>query len=371
MLMSLVKGMWLVTPSQFPVVIGGGDTPVDASEIGPLTPITPIGSFVADFVALDLDRLDSFRSFAARFGLEAILPFLPSGGEAARDPGSRRTVEVFLPTNQVEKEPRMYALRIPARDHPPKMQEVLRTLVERWFDDAQPEAAGLSPAERFRKMPDDRFARALVDCRRRLRPHDADMWATLLSRDGNPDQSGVEVEADLPRSKAAVVEEVWEAPDVFSACCLDIAELLKANLSLRKCRYCGAYFVPQRSEELYCRRPVRERRSRKPRSAVTPALLTCRDIGPQWQYRESLREDPLKQAYRRAYMRQYMRLRSLGKEPKQVAEQIQPTPEEAKQKMDEVRSGKMTLSQYEAWLSVQGRKAAEPQWGVRRLQPES
>ena len=118
---------------------------------------------------------------------------------------------------------------------------------------------------------------------------------------------------------------------------VQIQGLLQSPQYVRKCKYCGRYFLTERSNIDYCQRiPDGE-------------TQTCSVIGPGRNYLEASSKDVALSAYNTSYKRMYARLHrgSINRVD------FETWRETAKDKLDKTRSGELTIDEYMEWLKEQ------------------
>ncbi len=132
--------------------------------------------------------------------------------------------------------------------------------------------------------------------------------------------------------------------DYFVTCfeeCLyvELLELMRRRIHLKTCRNCGKLFLPRRSNADYCQR-ISQKDGK-----------TCAEIGYARTFSQNVRNDELLQAYTRAYKAHYARMsKPRKKAPNMTREEFNSWYHEARQKLDEARSGRIDGEEYKAWL---------------------
>ena len=128
-----------------------------------------------------------------------------------------------------------------------------------------------------------------------------------------------------------VTYQVNSLEELFS---VQIQGLLKSPNFVRKCKYCGRYFLTDRSNIDYCQR------------IPDGGTQTCSVIGPGRRYLEASSKDEALSTYTKAYKRMYARLHrgSMGQAD------FDAWHEAAKDRLSKVRGGEMALEEFVAWL---------------------
>ena len=108
---------------------------------------------------------------------------------------------------------------------------------------------------------------------------------------------------------------------------------------IKICKNCGKFFIPKRSNVDYCHR------------IYTDDGRTCSDVGYTQTFAKSVKNDDVLQAYTRAYKAHYARMtKPRKKAPNMTREAFETWYEEAKRKLELVRSGQLDAESYKAWL---------------------
>ena len=118
---------------------------------------------------------------------------------------------------------------------------------------------------------------------------------------------------------------------------VQIQGLLQSSQFVRKCKYCGRYFLTERSNIDYCQRiPDGETQS-------------CSVIGPGRRFLEASANDEALSEYTKAYKRMYARLHRGSMDQKD----FDSWREYAKKKLEQARDGKLGIDEYGEWLRDQ------------------
>ena len=136
------------------------------------------------------------------------------------------------------------------------------------------------------------------------------------------------------KNKTSVPYITYQVNSLEELFYVQIQGLLQSPRFVRKCKYCGRYFLTERSNIDYCQRVANEE------------LQTCSEIGPGRRYLEASSKDEALSAYYKTYKRMYARLHR-GSMEQGVFDAWR---EEAKERLANVRGGEMVLDDFIAWL---------------------
>jgi len=152
-------------------------------------------------------------------------------------------------------------------------------------------------------------------------------------------------EGDLDKIKSTLLEHKVDVVEMVDIDTLDdllsyeLYHTLKSDLLLRKCKFCGEFFIVRgRIDMEYCER-VKKGES-KP----------CSLIGATRSYWGSKADDPIHVAFQKAYKRNHSRQR-VGK---MTQTEFYEWSEEARQKRGECEAGRLSLDEFTAWLGNKG-----------------
>lgn len=128
--------------------------------------------------------------------------------------------------------------------------------------------------------------------------------------------------------------EEYKINDIFEMLFLEIEQMIKNNIPIKKCRYCHEYFVVEDKKVVYCNR-------------IAPGETEpCNKVGPSRVYKANLEKDyPLK-IYERAYGTKYAQYSRSSISMEEFDEwRI-----EAREKLDAVRAGTLDESTFAQWI---------------------
>lgn len=156
-----------------------------------------------------------------------------------------------------------------------------------------------------------------------------------------PDYSLISKETDIEKIKTALLEnkvdvvemvEINNLDDLFN---FELYHTLKADLQLRKCKYCGEYFIVRgRIDIEYCNRT--KEGETKP----------CSLIGATRSYWNSKTDDPVYAEFQKAYKRNHSRQR-VGR---MTQNEFYEWSEEARKKRSECEMGRLSIEEFRQWL---------------------
>ncbi len=120
---------------------------------------------------------------------------------------------------------------------------------------------------------------------------------------------------------------------------LELRELILRKCKIKKCKNCGRYFVPKKSNIDYCQR------------IYTEDGKTCAQVGYAQTFAKSVKSDELLLAYTRAYKAHYARMSKPRKKAANMSrEAFDAWYAEAKQKLDQARNGTLDSEIFMRWL---------------------
>jgi hypothetical protein len=180
------------------------------------------------------------------------------------------------------------------------------------------------------------------------------MHHTLVKKDGYKNdavEDYIEESEDMTpleramRGFVAASNEMYDVPlttydceTVEDACIASLHFLITHKYNIRKCANCGKYFIPLRSDAIYCDRisPFNKRR-------------TCKTDGAQRTHINNTNEDDLKSRIKRTKEARYMRARR-NPQDKWLQKEYNEWKDTLNQKKKDHKSGAITTKQFIAWL---------------------
>jgi|GEM_PF-4276802 len=130
---------------------------------------------------------------------------------------------------------------------------------------------------------------------------------------------------------------------ISQACYFEFINMIKNNILVRKCRYCGKYFVlTNRIDAEFC--------NRIPEGSVK----SCKEIGPIKRYMEKVKANPAKELYQKAYKNnnRLLNLKKISHESydswkKEALEKMKNVNESIKENQNDKER---LLDEFEKWL---------------------
>jgi hypothetical protein len=140
-------------------------------------------------------------------------------------------------------------------------------------------------------------------------------------------------------TKPPEVVELYEINAIDDLCRFEFVKMIEREIFIKKCKNCGAFFIPNRRQDTeYCDRIFADT-GRK-----------CSEIGATLRYEKKVAENPVWEVYKRNYRRQNSRTRA----KKMTQAEFLQWSDEATQKRDECLAGELPFDDYVVWLE-QGR----------------
>ncbi|WP_346697947.1 DUF6076 domain-containing protein [Catenibacillus scindens] len=120
---------------------------------------------------------------------------------------------------------------------------------------------------------------------------------------------------------------------------LEFSEMIRQKVLVKVCKNCGRLFIPKKSNVDYCHR------------VYTEDGKTCQDVGYSQTFARSVKNDDLLLAYTRAYKAHYARMSKPRKRAGNLSrEDFEKWYQEAKDKLNQARSGALDGEEFKAWL---------------------
>lgn len=127
----------------------------------------------------------------------------------------------------------------------------------------------------------------------------------------------------------------YEIDDLFQLLYLEIVSMVNANIMVRKCKNCGKYFVVSNRKIAYCDR-------------IYESGKRCSSIGSTRSFQQKLKQEEALKIYTRAYKTHHARV----KKEKMSQNDFTTWCDEAKAKLEQVRSGKLNITDFQNWLKI-------------------
>ena len=132
----------------------------------------------------------------------------------------------------------------------------------------------------------------------------------------------------------------YRVDDFLQLIQLEIYALIQSDVIVKRCKYCGRYFLTDRLTVEYCSRIAEDE------------TQPCDVVGPKQSFSKLLNEDAALKAYNRAYKTVYARLRRGSI----TEEAFNAWKAEARRRLDETRENGASVDEYIAWLKKDIRK---------------
>lgn len=134
-------------------------------------------------------------------------------------------------------------------------------------------------------------------------------------------------------------ESLYTIKSSISLLIFDLAQCIKTNANIVKCKNCGNYFVPQkRSDSVYCTYPLHNNRGK-----------TCKDVGAQITRANKEKNDLSTKEYRKVYMRLKMAMHRHPDNP-EIKEKLSKLTGEIQDWRNKLSQGIVSLSEFIDWL---------------------
>ena len=142
-------------------------------------------------------------------------------------------------------------------------------------------------------------------------------------------------------SKANVSSSYFiECTDIIQALLIELLEIAKLNIEIKKCRNCGKFFVPDnRSDEIYC-------------SNIYEKGKTCKEIGHFKVQQKLIQENDDLRIYRNVYQKLLLRTRRNPSNTK-YAREFEFFKDDNNKWRENISKGKCTKKEYVDWLKKQ------------------
>jgi hypothetical protein len=128
--------------------------------------------------------------------------------------------------------------------------------------------------------------------------------------------------------------EKYEITDLNQLLFLEIMSMIETDTKIKKCKNCEMYFVWTNSKKEYCDRIAKGEK------------VPCSEIGSKRTYQKKLEKNPALESYERAYSTH----RERYKRKKMTQDNLRLWGDEAKEKLEQVEKGTLSLSDYKEWL---------------------
>lgn len=174
----------------------------------------------------------------------------------------------------------------------------------------------------------------LGDIFKPLSTHNYANW----SRDGIPadlkDQVAVAVELAATQKTNPIYVE-YEVDDLRQVIYLEVLTMIQAGTMVKKCKYCGKYFIVTNRNISYCNR-------------INESGVRCSSVGPFQNFQKKMEADEALKIYNRAYKTHHARVRK----GTTSEEDFRLWYSEAREKLDQARDGKLDIDSFQKWLKI-------------------
>ena len=131
-----------------------------------------------------------------------------------------------------------------------------------------------------------------------------------------------------------------ECADIIQALLIELLEIAKLNIEIKKCRNCGKFFVPDnRSDEIYC-------------SNIYENGKTCKEIGHFKVQQKLIQENDDLRIYRNVYQKLLLRTRRIPTNTK-YAREFEFFKDDNNKWRENISKGISTEKEYIEWLKKQ------------------
>ena len=142
--------------------------------------------------------------------------------------------------------------------------------------------------------------------------------------------------AEAQQLSSSPVNEYYAISELRQLLMHEMFSMLNQSIIVKKCRYCGNYFIAENLKNEYC-------------NGIAPnENKPCSEIGSQRVYQSKVKKDEAYTLYQRAYKTHFARI----KKGKMTQMEFSAWGIEGKQKMTDAREGRISMDEYAAWLKI-------------------
>lgn len=135
--------------------------------------------------------------------------------------------------------------------------------------------------------------------------------------------------------KGSTIDISYSCTNIYDMLMLELTKMFECNISFKKCKNCGRYFIKKGNyESNYCNR------------VIEGSNKTCQQFAAQKNYKNKISSDEAWKAYNKYYKRYFARAK-VGTIKKSVFKKWQ---YEATFKRDECLAGRLSIEEYIEWL---------------------
>lgn len=132
------------------------------------------------------------------------------------------------------------------------------------------------------------------------------------------------------------VSDVYTSKFLGDIAFVILNQIIQNDLIIKTCQHCGRYFVPNKSNEIYCDRVYEDGR-------------TCRELGALKTYKENLETNPGLLEYRRIYNKKSNRV-SRNKQDKNLKKEFNIWKKNAQTQIKRLKKNEITEKELYEWM---------------------
>lgn len=144
--------------------------------------------------------------------------------------------------------------------------------------------------------------------------------------------------SNIQKDEEDSLTETYVISNIRELLLMEIMDMISESIAVKKCRFCGRYFIVENLKSEYCNR------------IIEGETKPCSVIGSTRTYQHKSKTDIPLMLHQRAYKTHFARIKN-GKGKKRMSQNdFQMWAIEAKQKLDAVRASELPLDEFEKWL---------------------
>ena len=145
-----------------------------------------------------------------------------------------------------------------------------------------------------------------------------------------------DIMAGVQKITGSPVREICEIDSLEQLLSLELVDMLDQNIIVKRCKYCGNYFIAENLKNEYC-------------TGYAPnEKRPCSEIGSARAYQNKVKKDEVQALFQRSYKTHHARV----KKGKMTNAEFYTWTIEAKQKTADVREGALEMEEYAEWLKI-------------------
>ena len=286
-----------------------------------------IGEQLCDFLNTDFESPDSFKTLIKKYGINFFL----------------NLTDIKYSDFPVSTEEYENSLDILINDHKyvfSLFRQDLMLDIEYIFNmNNLEEIKDLTPLQRFQVMANSDFRSKSLD-----KIDNNKVKINLSAFEILRDYSNYPMRQDETQrivSKANINSSYFiECTDIIQTLLVELLEIAKLNIEIKKCRNCGKFFVPDnRSDEIYC-------------SNIYENSKTCKEIGHFKVQQKLMQENDDLRIYRNVYQKLLLRTRRNPSNTK-YAREFEFFKDDNNKWKENISKGIITEKEYIEWLKKQ------------------